>query len=291
MKELKKHASQSEQVEILISRGLIINDRAAAEKLLSTVNYYRFTGYLHDYKQPGKNLYMPGITIDKIKKIYDFDRKFTRILMFALEDIEETLKTRISYVLTSSFPNNPLIYMDPQVYRDTRFYNAFLKKYNYSVKANKNVPFVKHHMLHYNGFLPMWVAVELFTMGNLHKIFDNLLTPYQKKISKLYGTGVNQLSSWIENLTYTRNHLAHYMRMYNYNFGRSPKQGTKPEAQFSPTNMIFDQIKIMSIMHSNPTEWNEYILKEIEGLLNEYDADVEMRSLSFPEDWLKQLQK
>ncbi len=70
----------------------------------------------------------------------------------------------------------------------------------------------------------MWVAVELFTMGNIHAVYDNFQTPYKKAIAKSFDLNEKILSSWIKNLTYTRNHLAHYMRIYNFNFGRTPKK-------------------------------------------------------------------
>jgi abortive infection bacteriophage resistance protein len=42
--------------------------------------------------------------------IYEFDTRLTRLLKFALEDIEEAFKTRFAYVLSSEFPNDPQIY-------------------------------------------------------------------------------------------------------------------------------------------------------------------------------------
>ena len=111
MASLKLHKSLSEQVSRLQSRGLVINDTAKAEQLLFDLNYYRISGYLHDFKQPGLDSYVPGLTIERIKRIYDFDRRFARLIMYALEDVEETLKSRFSYTITSRFPLDPLIYL------------------------------------------------------------------------------------------------------------------------------------------------------------------------------------
>lgn len=93
-----------EQVQRLIDHGLKISDKREAEKLLASVNYYRLTGYLHDFKLPQSDKYREEITFDRLKSIYSFDKKFSRILMYALEDIEESLKAHISYCLTSHFP-------------------------------------------------------------------------------------------------------------------------------------------------------------------------------------------
>lgn len=144
--------------------------------------------------------------------------------------------------------------------------------------------FVKHHKKEYGGNIPMWVAVELFTMGNLHAVYDNLKTPYQKAIAKSFDLSVVLMSSWIESLTYTRNHLAHYMRIYNFNFGRTPK---KKKGQFeSPVpNMIFDQIQVMAYMYTDKTEWNDYILPEMQSVIDEYKEYVSLSSIGFPENW------
>lgn len=117
MAELKKYKSPQQLVALLQSRGLIITNIASAEETLRTTNYYRLSGYLHDFKDLGSDLYANGLTWEKLLRIYDFDRRFTRILMFALEDIEETLKTRISLILTSAYKDDPEIYLRPYVYR------------------------------------------------------------------------------------------------------------------------------------------------------------------------------
>lgn len=159
MKELKKHLSLAEQVALLESRGLVIADKQAAEELLYHVNYYRLSGYLHGFKQEDKAHYLSGTTLEQIKALYDFDRKLTRILMFALEDIEETLKTRLSYSLTSAFPENPLIYLDSSLYRNQSDFLKFSSLFYHELRNNRNLPFIKHHIEEYDGNLPMWVAV------------------------------------------------------------------------------------------------------------------------------------
>lgn len=285
MRELKRHKSLQEQISLMESRGLIVADKQAAAKVLQNVNYYRLSGYLHDFKKPGKDTYIEGLTWERLKSIYDFDRRFTRLLMYALEDIEETLKTRLSYAITSRHPDDPLIYLNPAIYRDYETYNKFQYYFYREKEANRTLPFVKHHIDAYDGRLPMWVAVELFTMGNLHAVYDNLIAPYQKAIAKAYNTGPRQLSNWIRNLTYTRNHLAHYMRIYNFNFGRTPMKCHQHPGYRGSTNMIFDQLFVIACMYSDPDEWNEYIIPSLHGILREYDADIQLDSLGFPADW------
>lgn len=285
MKELKKHMSPKQLVALLQTRGLIIANSDSAEEFLHSTNYYRLSGYLHDFRQPSSDIYSKGLTWEQLLRIYNFDRRLTRILMFALEDIEETFKTRMSLVLTNAYKNDPEIYLRPNVYKEYAPYLTFLSYFEKEISNNKSLPFVKHHIDQYGGHFPMWVAVELFTMGNLNALYDNLIGKYEKAIASLYGTGPRQLSSWIENLTYTRNHLAHYMRIYNFNFGRTPLKCKYHPKYIGTSNMIFDQIYVMACMYSDFNEWNNYILPEIEQLLAEFEPDVALSGLGFPPDW------
>lgn len=285
MKELKKHASLAEQIAIMKSRGLTISNELDAEKTLFSVNYYRLSGYLHNFKKSDSDSYIERLTWTRMKRIYDFDRKLTRILLYALEDVEESLKTRMSYLITSHYPDDPIIYLRPIIYRKYESYLRFIEHFYQAKDNNRNLPFVKHHNDEYGGYLPMWVAVELLTMGNLHALYDNLISPYQKEIAKAYRTGPRQLASWIENLTYARNHLAHYMRIYNFSFGRTPAECRNNPRVFTPSNMIFDQIFVISAMYSDVAEWNNYVIPEIRALIDEYSEDIELSGLGFPENW------
>ena len=283
--KLKQHLSIADQVSLLESRGLLIEDREAAEAFLERVNYYRFSGYLHDFKINKSDNYRAGVSFNHIARIYEFDTKFTRLLLYVLEDIEETLKTRFSYTLSSTYPEKPLIYLDSSIYRSKESFNTFKRLFEMSKNNNSGLPFIKHHINKYGGNLPIWVAVEIMTMGNVHSLYDNLIRRLQKNIAKKYHTGSMQLANWIENLTYTRNHLAHYMRIYNYSFGRIPMACNNHPMNAIYKGKIFDQIAIMSFMYSDPKEWNSYVLPEIEKLLNAYSDVINLDGLGFSEKW------
>lgn len=230
-------------------------------------------------------MYPQDLTFAQVKRIYDFDRRLTKTLLFALEDIEETLKTRLSYTVTSCYPEDSLVYLNASIYRNHNSFVEFQSLFFSAVKKNKGLPFVKHHIEKYGGNLPMWVAVELFTMGNLHAVYNNLISPLQKKIAKQYGTGPNQLKNWIRNLTYTRNHLAHNMRIYDYDFARSPMQCKNHPFPCEKTNRIFDQVFIMCVMYSDHEEWTNYIVPELSALFEEYSDVIQLQNIGFPENW------
>ena len=280
---VKLHKSIDEQIELLKSRGLIINDLNLAKFALTNINYYRLSGYLFEFKNPD-DTYLPGITFERILNLYTFDCKLTRILMYALENVEESLKTRFSYALSSTHPSDPLNYLNPCIYKDRSDFKQFENLFNKSKADNSNLPFVKHHNKTYSGDLPIWVAVEIMTMGNIHKLYNNLITSLQKVIAKEYKTGPVQLKSWIENLTYTRNHLAHYMRIYDYSFGRIPVSCIN-HIPITQSGKIFDQIMAIGFMFTDKKEWISYVIPEIAKLITEYKNDICLTDIGFPNDW------
>ena len=97
-KKLKRHLPIDGQIAKLASRGLIIEDEDYARNVLDRISYYRLTGYLHDFRKPGSDSYVEGLSFNTIVSIYEFDTRLNRLLMFALEDIEEAFKTRFAYV-------------------------------------------------------------------------------------------------------------------------------------------------------------------------------------------------
>ena len=290
-RQLKKHLSIEGQIAKLKSRGLIIENEEYAKEVLNRISYYRLTGYLHDFRKPGEDAYIDGITFNTIVSIYEFDTRLTRLLMFALEDIEETFKTRFAYVLSSEFPNDPQIYTRKQIYRNEKELKESRGMINKAKKNNQGLPFIKHHIDHYDGKLPIWVAVEIMTMGTMRALYENLQGTYQKKIAKKYNTSSVILKNWIENITYTRNHLAHYMRIYNYTFGRIPSSCKNHPTSVVYRGKIFDQIMVMKFLYSDEKEWNEYIIPELRSLLNSYNQVVTLEGLGFPCDWEAHLKK
>ena len=77
--EVKPATTFDEQIELLQKRGLIISNKPKPREILSCLNYYTFTGYLHDFKVDGDR-YHSGITFEEKYRIIEFDRRLWSIL-------------------------------------------------------------------------------------------------------------------------------------------------------------------------------------------------------------------
>lgn len=96
MMQLKKPTTYQEQLDILKSRGIIIDDPNQCIAVLETVNYYRFTAYFLPFKR-SDGQYCENTQFSRVYRIYEFDRKLRSVLFAALEEVEIYLRAKLSY--------------------------------------------------------------------------------------------------------------------------------------------------------------------------------------------------
>ena len=85
---IKTPTTFEEQVDILISRNLMVEDREKAIEVLSRINYYRLSAYMLTFKTNDE--FEDGITFNEIYILYEFDKRLRNMIMGVLETIEIT---------------------------------------------------------------------------------------------------------------------------------------------------------------------------------------------------------
>ena len=282
----KEAKTISEQIEILRSRGLIINDVSFAEEILSHTNYYVLTGYLHSFKEPDET-YTEGLSFENLFTMCECDKRFRNIILYALDEIEHNVKTKIAYILAHSI--GPLGYLNHLHFKDHTTHELFLSRLYNAIDNNKKLPFVIHHLKNYDGKFPIWVASELLTIGMIRSLYKNIKTPLQKEIAKAFGTGTRQFENWLRCINYLRNMAAHYMRLYNLKISTSPMFDKKLKNPPTLSYFVFDIIYLMKHLIPDKQEWNNYIIPRISQLFDEYSEHIDIASYGFPKDWESKL--
>lgn len=97
-----------EQIEILRSRGLSIEDEAEAKDFLLRNNYYRVSGYSLTLRK--NDVFAKSATFQNIEDIYNFDHEFRHIILHHIETIEVQIKSIYAYEFTKVY--GPLGYLD-----------------------------------------------------------------------------------------------------------------------------------------------------------------------------------
>ncbi len=273
-----------EQLDILEKRNLTIEDRNNAIISLSSINYYNLTGYLYPFKDKNGE-YRPGTTFEQGVALYKFDQELCSIIMYFLTEIEQTLKTKIAYISAFDFPEDPYFYTKEINFENPSEHKRFISDFKKAVINNKDAKFVKHHVTNYDGKFPIWVAIQLFTLGNIKHFYKNLPHRTRKGISQVFDVPHSTLDNWIENLRITRNLTAHNMRIYGNTFSNSPRLSGKIK-NVNNTNRVFAQILLFKILIQDKVSWTERIV-QLNQLIAKNSKYINIKEIGFPDDWFE----
>ncbi len=289
---MKLPSTYENQISKFIERGLHVEDFDEAMDVLSRMNYYSVTGYLHDFRQLDSNgklkeEYVEGLTFNNIINIIDFDRKLRTLLLYTLEIIENNLKTKISHYFSFKYGSDG--YLKKDNFKNKRSHEKTLKIFEKQKRINRDLPYIKHHSNKRDDKIPMWVAINIFNFGMVYHFYKNMKSKDQKQIADQVNTSKIILESWIETLSKTRNLAAHNMRLYNFKLAFTPRKCfNNLSDDFQPTYKIYDMFLICKIFVSKDT-WNKDILGFLRMIINEYEDYIDLNSIGFPIDWEEKL--
>lgn len=284
---MKEAKTIEEQLQILVKRGLIIENRDRAIEILRNVNYYTLTGYLFPFEQG--EVYQKGTSMNLAIKLYHFDNEIRDILMALMVEAEEKLKTRIAYNIAIAHSDDPLIYTDVNYFKNANDHSRFMADFQSNVRNNREVPFVKHHIQKYRSQFPIWVAVNLFTLGNLKYLYKNIPSRDRKNISREFNVSPKTLDSWIDTLRILRNKLAHNMRLYGTTFQKTPKLEKYHSIRIM-NNRLFANFVLLKYLLDDNEVWQSAIVN-LDKIFVKYQDSIELSSIGFSENWKSILEK
>lgn len=284
---MKEAKTIEEQLGILEKRGLIIENRDRAIETLRNVNYYTLTGYLFPFKK--SNIYQKGTSMNLAIRLYHFDNEIRNVLTALMVEAEEKLKTRIAYNIAIAHSDDPLIYTDVNYFKNANDHSHFMADFQSNVRNNREVPFVKHHIQKYRSQFPIWVAVNLFTLGNLKYLYKNIPSRDRKNISREFNVSPKTLDSWIDTLRILRNKLAHNMRLYETTFQKTPKLEKHHSIRIT-NNRLFANFVLLKYLLDDSEVWQSAIVN-LDKIFVKYQDSIELSSIGFSENWKSILEK
>lgn len=286
MVQLKKPTTYQEQLDILRSRNLVIDDSAQCSTVLESISYYRFTAYLLPFKDVN-DCYQEGTNFHTIYRIYEFDRKLRSALLAATEEIETYLRAKFAYFHAHKYGAEG--YKNPANYSDRHQAEKFQENLEREIASNGRSAFVLHHQQHYEGHFPVWVIMELFTFGMLSRFYSDLTTADQKQLAKeIYGTIPKNVTSWLRCCTDLRNICAHYGRLYYRIFPATPANVLAGPTQI---HQLWGAVLAVRELYPSAEKWNAEILPQLSALFDEYRNDISLRHIGFPQNWEDRLKK
>lgn len=312
MRYSKPSLSIESQIQLLQSRGLLINDTTRATRHLSNISYYRLSAYMKPYQvrdDSGKIIdkFEDGSNWDQIINLYRFDRKFRLLVFDAIERIEISLRTQLIHQLSQKYGSHwhtdnslfkTITYQNKETgeIQQREIFNDLNSHIREQLKSNKSMEFIKHYQKKYNepDTPPSWMSVEILYFNQLSLICKSLKNPKDlSDLSGYFSLPKDIFISWIHTVNYLRNICAHHSRLWNLTLQVTPSKLqfskrlnwiTAPEKAQS-AKMYYSLCVIIYFLQTiNP---NSKFVKHFKDLCGEF-PDVNIGYMGFPDNWMKE---
>lgn len=324
MKRFDKPAlAAQEQLNLLIERGLHINDRERSLRLLEVTTSFRLSPYMRpfQYLDDPQHRFKPGAQLSEIMQIYRFDSDLRQLVMVAIERVEIAVRTGISnhmacqygthwYLAPDRFKahfDHPRLLneLSDKLAKETRQYHKEVERIERAKvpddikqarkESRKRDNYPRYYALTYDQppHLPSWAMVEELSLGSLSHLFDGLDEYSDRKaIARRFAVPHHVLASWLHTLTFIRNVCAHHFRLWNRELSIPPswpKHLTFPAPQTSkgvPRRLftVLAMLTYLTTQISPDTRWPGRLY----ALLEEY-PDIPRQPMGFPNDWQQRL--
>ena len=210
-KEFKK---LDEQVLILKNKGLTIENPEYAMEVLFRENYFFLNGYRHLLMKSSTNkTFIEGATFEELYSLFLFDRTFRNILFKNILNIENNLKSIISYNLSLRYGFHEKDYLNPKNFTNNpekyKQVNDVIRKMKRQIKSNAATHSATMHYVNSYGYIPLWVLVKVLSFGIIGELYAILKKEDQISISDIYDLDSSQLLNYLTLLSNYRNLCAH----------------------------------------------------------------------------------
>ena len=290
---LKPFKTIQEQIEILKSRGLIIENETAAKSFLLENNYYRISGYSLTLRT--NDIFHEGATFENIIDIYNFDHELRHILLKYTEIIEVKLKSAFAYKFPEKYGAtgylNPNNFTDPMKHQE-----IILKAEKLKIQRLPHEAYLKHFINDLQENVPLWAYVDLFSISDISLLYKISTDDIKKSIALTFNIEEQKyklLENFMHSVTILRNLCAHDSRIYNRLFEQKPKLSSKEkelliikEDGTVDNEHLFSFILIMKRL-LNQDQFKS-MLNEIASLSQKINF-VNMEYYGFPNNWQEML--
>lgn len=255
--DMKAYQTYAEQVDLLVSRGMVVDDLEAAVETLRRVNYYRLSGYWYPFRRQTssgrEDAFYAGTRFSDVVALYEFDVRLRTATFAALAPIELAIRALLGHELGRI---DPCAHLHPSVLGPTAqrgdTYSAWLRRYECELSRSRE-DFVDHHRQKYGGRLPVWAATELMDWGSLNYLYGFSPREVQDALADACGLTSPQLSTWLKVLNLVRNSCAHHGRLFNRVHTISPKLprvGIHPDLDAAATewNRTFARLTLIQFL-------------------------------------------
>ncbi|WP_433964378.1 Abi family protein [Tunturiibacter gelidiferens] len=271
-----------DQLNLLVSRNLICNDRPRALEWLQRIGYYRLSAYFIPFRGGSTDNFRAGTDLDDVVDLYKFDGNLRLLMMQAMDRIEVAIRAVITYHVAHNL--GVFGYADPANFASSFDHAAFLGLIRREERRSAET-FVAHYRTKYTSetYLPFWMATELISFGALSKMYANLRAKLRKQIAQEFRQPAPVFLSWLHALTAIRNTCAHHGRLWNRELAVKPELPKTWKAQGIDNKRLYVIALIVQTLLSEvspDSQWKE----RLKAHFNAYSS-VDLAQMQFPANW------
>ena len=210
----KTFKTLDEQIAILRSKGLKINDEDYAKKVLLRENYFFLTGYRFLFMRSMEDRrFIEGATFEELYAMFNFDRQIRNILFKNILIFENNMKSITSYVVSKNHGFKEKNYLNPHNFvhdsSRNRQINDLIHKMKRQISINgKQHQATMHYMQNY-GFVPLWVVVKVLSFGIMGEFYSCLQPEDKTEIARAFTVESYEFDAYLPILANYRNLCAH----------------------------------------------------------------------------------
>ncbi len=215
-----------EQLDILKSKNLTIEDYDKAKIILLRENYFFLNGYRTPFLMTGSKRFIDGATFEELHALFTFDRYFRNIIFKNILIVENNYKSIFSYVLSKKYGYKEKDYLNPDNFdrnKDkSRQINDLIRKVKRQIRINGYQHSATSHYINNYGYIPLWVGVKVLSFGLMGELFSILKQEDKEEIASYYEQiDADDLEDYLSILSNYRNLCAHEDILYNHTTQKS----------------------------------------------------------------------
>ena len=303
----KTFFTYEQQIEKLTKeKQLVISDAEFAKDTLQKLGYFSLIdGYKDLFKHKPSGKYLHGVTLEEITAFYYFDEELRTLFLKYILHVERQLKSMLSYHFCEKYGEQQTAYLNVNNYNVTRKtagdISRLVNTLNKSISLPNHYRYITHHATVYQN-VPLWVAANALTFGQISKMYQYATTDIRAKISLNYASMTEvQLHQFIRILASCRNVCAHGERLYSFQVNEAiPDMLLHPKLQLPQKRGQYIIGKkdlfavVIALRYLIPHEEFMVFRKNLALLIKDIckkcphlTEDLLLKEMGFPKNWAK----
>lgn len=285
----KEYQHADALVQLLLSRGLTIDNPGKAEQYLKTINYYRLSAYMYPLLLVPKSehRFKTDANFRQVMMLYRFDKKLRLFMFNEIEKIEIAVRTAIVDECTSAFGDSFWM-TNASYFIDSNKFQKTLALISHEIDKSHEEFIVHFKQTYSDPYPPAWILAEILPLGVMTNIFINLKdSQVKKKIAQRFGLQLRVFVSWMTIITVTRNACCHHARVWNKQNTLTPMNPRRTTHAWiilpsNPLRVYYDLCIIKYFLDTISP--NNDMGQKLRNLLSAFPL-VDPAPMGFPEGW------